>query len=145
MPTPAALALRRELEWGLEMCTYRIGRIAIVALAFAAPALCAHAATENVLWSFKSPGLGAPDGRLLLRKITGALYGTTSGCCVGDGQVFRLRQSGGVWNFKTLLKFSGANGVDPEAGLIQDSTGVLYGTTYSGGTYGYGTVFKLAS
>jgi len=27
--------------------------------------------------------------------------------------------------------------------LIQDAHGYLYGTTYSGGAYGYGTVFML--
>jgi uncharacterized repeat protein (TIGR03803 family) len=36
------------------------------------------------------------------------------------------------------------DGAGPAAGVIRDSEGNLYGTTYDGGTYGFGTVFKLA-
>jgi len=35
------------------------------------------------------------------------------------------------------------NGSTPQAALTTDSAGNLYGTTYSGGTYGGGTVFKV--
>jgi uncharacterized repeat protein (TIGR03803 family) len=35
------------------------------------------------------------------------------------------------------------DGAQPYAGLISDAAGNLYGTTYSGGTYGVGTVFEL--
>jgi uncharacterized repeat protein (TIGR03803 family) len=35
------------------------------------------------------------------------------------------------------------DGDDPEAGLIMDKSGSLYGTTESGGTHGCGTVFAL--
>src|ERR1700686_2591622 len=35
------------------------------------------------------------------------------------------------------------DGETPRAGLIQDAAGNLYGTTYFGGAYGYGTVFKV--
>jgi uncharacterized repeat protein (TIGR03803 family) len=31
----------------------------------------------------------------------------------------------------------------PYAGLVRDSAGNLYGTTYHGGFFGYGTVFKV--
>jgi uncharacterized repeat protein (TIGR03803 family) len=43
----------------------------------------------------------------------------------------------------TLLWGTG-DGSEPEAGLIADSSGNLYGTTTFGGTSGIGTVFKLA-
>lgn len=33
--------------------------------------------------------------------------------------------------------------MEPQAGLVRDAAGDLYGTTYSGGAYGWGTVFKL--
>jgi len=33
----------------------------------------------------------------------------------------------------------------PYAGLIRDTSGNLYGTTFEDGTYGYGNVFKLAA
>ena len=46
--------------------------------------------------------------------------------------------------FTVLYSFSGgADGAYPEAGLIRDAAGNLYGTTYGGGASGYGTVFKL--
>jgi uncharacterized repeat protein (TIGR03803 family) len=37
----------------------------------------------------------------------------------------------------------GSDGADPEAGLIADEHGALYGTTFAGGSSNNGTVFKL--
>jgi uncharacterized repeat protein (TIGR03803 family) len=49
---------------------------------------------------------------------------------------------------QTLYRFcpqSGcADGANPKAGVIVDAAGNLYGTTYRGGSHGFGTVFKLA-
>src|SRR5260370_21588671 len=45
----------------------------------------------------------------------------------------------------TLHSFNSTDGSSPEAGLIQASDGNFYGTTYNGGTEGYGTVFKSTS
>jgi uncharacterized repeat protein (TIGR03803 family) len=44
---------------------------------------------------------------------------------------------------KVLHSFNGKNGSTPYAGLIFDTAGNLYGTTFSGGAYGDGTVFEL--
>jgi uncharacterized repeat protein (TIGR03803 family) len=44
----------------------------------------------------------------------------------------------------TLASFNGTNGSSPEAGLVMDSSGNLYGTTNNGGAAGDGTVFELA-
>ncbi|MGO8796486.1 MAG: choice-of-anchor tandem repeat GloVer-containing protein [Candidatus Sulfotelmatobacter sp.] len=47
---------------------------------------------------------------------------------------------------KVLFNFAaGADGEFPYAGLIFDSAGNLYGTTFGGGTYRWGTVFELTS
>jgi uncharacterized repeat protein (TIGR03803 family) len=45
----------------------------------------------------------------------------------------------------TLHSFtnSGGDGSNPQADLIRDASGNLYGTTSQGGTNGYGTVFEL--
>jgi uncharacterized repeat protein (TIGR03803 family) len=45
----------------------------------------------------------------------------------------------------TLATFNGANGDLPCGTLIADPAGNLYGTTYYGGTYGYGTIFQVAA
>ena len=45
----------------------------------------------------------------------------------------------------TLLSFNGANGQWPEGGLMIDASGNIYGTTYTGGTYSDGTLFKVAA
>jgi uncharacterized repeat protein (TIGR03803 family) len=47
--------------------------------------------------------------------------------------------------FSVLHSFTGAEGGNPDAGLIRDASGNLYGTTPKGGAHGLGTVFKLAT
>jgi uncharacterized repeat protein (TIGR03803 family) len=87
----------------------------------------------------------------------GNLYGTTqdggtgSGCKQsGCGTVFELVPSNGKWTEKVLHSFCTMSGCPdgwfPWAGLIADSAGDLYGTTYYGGNCeppGCGTVFEL--
>jgi uncharacterized repeat protein (TIGR03803 family) len=47
--------------------------------------------------------------------------------------------------YSVLHKFHGKpDGATPMAGLIQDAMGNFYGTTYLGGAYNLGTVFKLS-
>jgi uncharacterized repeat protein (TIGR03803 family) len=51
---------------------------------------------------------------------------------------------GGTWTETVLHKFTnGADGAQPGASLAIDSTGLLYGTAYNGGTGSAGTVFSL--
>ena len=53
-------------------------------------------------------------------------------------------QAWGAPSKKLLYTFSGKpDGATPLAALIFDADGNLYGTTSTGGTYGFGTVFKL--
>jgi uncharacterized repeat protein (TIGR03803 family) len=85
----------------------------------------------------------------LVRDQAGNLYGTASGggdsnCYqgYGCGTIFRLDPAG---HYKVLYTFTGApsDGADPEAGMILDAAGNLYGTTQRGGSADFGTVFKL--
>ena len=77
-----------------------------------------------------------------LVQADGNLYGTASiGGSDSAGTVFTIPLGGGT--LTTLATFNATNGYEPLAGLIQATDGNLYGTTYSGGVNGYGTVFKI--
>ena len=72
----------------------------------------------------------------------GDLYGTFSnGGTYNEGTVYELPE--GSSTITTLFSFNGLDGADPQAALIMDSAGNLYGTTLEGGLYGGGTVFEL--
>jgi uncharacterized repeat protein (TIGR03803 family) len=88
---------------------------------------------------------GGPNGVVLDRK--GNLYGTTqnggNGSLTGvqEGVVFKLDPSG---TETVLHSFTGfADGGGPTSGVILDSAGNVYGTTFSGGN-GLGVVYELS-
>jgi uncharacterized repeat protein (TIGR03803 family) len=109
---------------------------------------------QKVLYSF-CPQSNCPDGAYplagLIFDAAGNLYGTTyRGGTHFWGTVFELTAvKGGGWKEKVLHNFNrnGTDGYGPEAGLIFDTQGNLFGTTSSGGAYGAefsgGTVFEL--
>ena len=79
----------------------------------------------------------------LVEGSDGALYGTTQyGGAYNAGVVFRVNKDG--TGYGVLYKFGGgADGANPQSGLVEAGNGALYGTTPSGGDYGSGTVFRL--
>jgi len=88
---------------------------------------------------------GSPFAGLIL-DAAGNLYGTTyAGGLNNYGTVFELElNSDGSWTEKVLHRFTGGNdGSYPEAGLVFDQAGNLYGTTVGGGAGMDGTVFEL--
>ena len=96
----------------------------------------------NGLYSFQggSDG-GSPAGGLIFDN-SGNLYGTTEGGGEGGGgTVFELLPSNGNWTFSLLYSLTGGYG--PVASLTMDAAGNLYGTTFGGGAYAAGSVFKL--
>jgi uncharacterized repeat protein (TIGR03803 family) len=101
--------------------------------------------TEKVLHDF---GKGE-DGRNpygLIFDATGNLYGTTYfGGAKNSGTVFELLPgNNGKWTEKVLHSFGlGTDGSNPQASLIFDASGNLYGTTLNGGIHGYGAVIEL--
>jgi uncharacterized repeat protein (TIGR03803 family) len=98
--------------------------------------------TETILHSFAGGADGyGPNGNLV-RDSAGNLYGTTfAGGAASLGTVFKLTPDG---TETVLHSFTGgSDGSTPYAGLVLGHDGNLYGTTYQGGAFGGGTVFKL--
>jgi uncharacterized repeat protein (TIGR03803 family) len=105
--------------------------------------------TEKTLHSFNFNGKDGFDPEAgVVFDNAGNLYGTTFyGGIYGYGTVFKLTpQAGGSWSERVLHSFNnnGKDGYETHAGVIVDASGNVYGTTYRGGTYGFGTVFELS-
>ncbi len=120
---------------------------------------------ETVLHSFNPSAVPKdgflPSGTLVWDNAGVNLYGTTADGGIGPncgssgcGTVFELiapTTPGGAWTEKILHNFGyGDDGANPQAGLIIDAAGNLYGTTEHGGAYvptntgaGGGTVFEM--
>ena len=97
----------------------------------------------QTLASFDNTNGVAPTGALIM-DAQGDLFGTTiAGGSGGSGTVFELVNTGSGYSLQTLANFTGDNGSYLYAGLTADAQGDLFGTTYSGGANGYGTVFEL--
>ena len=113
---------------------------------------------ETVLYAFTGGADGAAPGYgdVLFDK-SGNIFGTTSAgglltCYLGGcGTVYELTPSGGGWTESVPYSFGtggSTDGVFPSNGLIADSAGNLYSTTFGGGPLGVGglgTVFELTS
>ena len=103
---------------------------------------------EAPLYAFQGITSGDGDNPLYGAPAfdqAGNIYGTTpNDGSYGGGTVFELTRSGDTWTESILHQFGAAgDGSRPEHGVVLDSFGNLYGTTYSGGTFGAGTVFQL--
>ena len=76
---------------------------------------------------------------------SGNLYGTTSsGGASGNGTVFKITAAGSesvLYSFGT--DDAGIWSANPQAGLVMDAGGNLYGTATTGGAKGYGAVFQI--
>jgi uncharacterized repeat protein (TIGR03803 family) len=107
----------------------------------------AQAQSESVLYSFTGGTDGGAPLASLIFDSAGNAYSTTStGGAYNLGTVFELSPgSGGTWTETILHSFGkGKDGANPQAGLIFDTLGNLYGTTSGGGRNGKGTVFELS-
>lgn len=108
----------------------------------------ARASTYRIAHDFCSSanctdGIGPRGG--LLFDAAGNAYGVTQrGGANATGSVFRIARDG---RFRTLYDFcaqSCADGDMPQAALIADVNGNLYGSTPNGGNEGGGSVFMLS-
>jgi uncharacterized repeat protein (TIGR03803 family) len=124
--------------------------LAMLAMTSGVASSAGAAAKYQTLHKFTGGKDGAlPYSALIFDKL-GNLYGTTAlGGANKAGTVFSLTPTGtGAWTKTVLYSFTGgSDGANPDAGLISDSAGNLYGTTRKGGSSdckGCGVVFKLA-
>jgi len=115
----------------------------------------------STLYRFAGGNDGAISFSSLVFGFDGALYGTTvaggggscnynNGAASGCGTIFRLDPAEDcngslcIGTETVLYRFQGdQDGYFPYASVVFDSEGNLYGTTYQGGAYGVGTVYKL--
>lgn len=102
--------------------------------------------TESVLHSFSGTDGGDPWTGVTLDEA-GNLYGVTNlGGSANGGVVYKLTESNGVWTETVLHSFTGyPDGAQPAdwGGVAVDKFGNVYGTTWSGGTNNWGTVFVI--
>jgi len=103
------------------------------------------AGTYSVIYQFSGDpgGDGAGPSGVLARDSAGNLYGTTviGGGPGHQGTIFKVDPAG-----KETILYSftgGVDGADAETGVIRDGGGNLYGSTFSGGQFNCGVIFKL--
>ena len=98
--------------------------------------------TLTTLWQFSGGADGGTPRAGLLQGSNSNFYGTTEvGGASGSGTVFSISTSGNLTNLWSFT--GGSDGGGPLAGLVQGLDGNFYGTTASGGTNDWGTVFKI--
>ncbi len=103
--------------------------------------------TERVLqYGAAGNGGGKQFMSDLVFDAAGRLYGTAAlGGKFGWGVVYRLTPTAtGLWKEHVLHPFTGLNdGGTPLAGVVLDAQGNVFGTTFTGGEAGNGTVFEI--
>ena len=108
--------------------------------------------TLTMAYSFCSDYPSCTDGADpyagLVQAANGDFYGTTYGGGANGygGTVFKITPSGSLTTLYSFCSQGGTSCTDgeaPYAGLVQDTNGDFYGTTYGGANNG-GTVFRLS-
>jgi uncharacterized repeat protein (TIGR03803 family) len=102
------------------------------------------AGTLTTLHTFDGTDGSGPSS-WLVQGTDGNFYGTTAQSGdFGLGTVFRITPAGSLTALYTFCTQNGCpDGGRPYAGLVQGTDGNFYGTTYTLGLYGGGTVFEI--
>lgn len=127
----------------MKLSSYKTFAIFAVTMALAIQPLSAQARSYKVLYSFTNDSAaGEHPSSSLVRDPKGNLYGIALGGTFGNGIIFKLNSTG---HERVLHNFNGSDGYGevPDSMSFRDSAGNLFGTTFQGGAYNAGTVFKL--
>jgi len=102
-----------------------------------------NASGQFSVWTLQA-AMGESPFAGLVPDSAGNLYGAnTFGGAYGAGSIFKISPTG---RESTLYSFqNGIDGGTPYGGVIRDAAGNLYGTTFSAGASGSGTVFELTT
>ena len=95
------------------------------------------------LYDFDGSNGAKPKGKLM-QASNGLLYGLTSegGGLPDDGGVlFSYNIATGI--FTKLYTFIFIDGIEPDGGLVEQTTGELFGVTFRGGTNDKGVLFRF--
>jgi len=103
------------------------------------------------LYNFQGGTDGSSPYARVIFGPDGGLYGTTAGGGTnGLGTVFNLRPPATFcrsvscpWTETVIHSFGGADGTQPQAEVVFDQAGNMYGTTVFGGALGQGSVYEL--
>jgi uncharacterized repeat protein (TIGR03803 family) len=98
---------------------------------------------ENDLWNFTGQNDGEAPSAVALGP-TGQLFGANAGSLLG--MIFELTpkpSDRALWSLNVLYSFPYTDGENPNAGLVSDAAGNLYGTTDYGGINDTGSVFQM--
>src|SRR5580704_17992785 len=130
----------------------KILRIACMFGGFLSLVLSLSAQTFTTLRSFDGTD-GSQVFPGLVQAANGDLYGATAdggansnkGCVANCGTVFKITLAGKLTTLYSFCSQSGcSDGAEPQATLVQDTNGNLYGTTFILGANNGGTVFKIS-
>jgi len=101
--------------------------------------------TETILYALASSEGLYPQAGLVFDSAGNLYTATTDDGANGDGTAFELTLIGGVWTETRIHYFDGTDGSSLKSTPILDARGNLYGTAFSGGGFGFGTVWELTS
>jgi uncharacterized repeat protein (TIGR03803 family) len=115
------------------------------AVLWPATSIICGAQTFTTLHSFDHTD-GANPQTALVQATDGNLYGTASagGANGIGGTVFKITASGMLTTLYSSCPSTGCTASDFFAPLVRAADGNFYGTAF-GGTYGYGSVFKITA
>jgi uncharacterized repeat protein (TIGR03803 family) len=104
--------------------------------------------THNILYSFCAQS-GCTDGKWpesgMAMDQHGNLFGTAAyeGSGTYNGTAFELSPAGYSVLYSFCAKTNCADGQGPDTAVVLDSSGNAFGTTQSGGSKGFGTLFEV--